>query len=173
MKILSSSTYPQTVRVFVTNSGFRRLQVQTRDDGFSLLEVVVNVFLSSLLLALVMRELMVVCVGFSRVDAVLEKQSMWRNVSRSLTQDVHAAVGSSSLQTELQLTMVDGTHYRYYVNGNGQLIRDRVGGGTSVIGAGIQAFVCQVSTSDVQVQVRTDNGEVHTLFVSSLAAAAS
>lgn len=100
-----------------------------------------------------------------------ESSAMWINLSRVLTQDVHAATGLSNVYGNLNVTLANGANYLYVVNGNHQYVRIQSGGGTSVIAAGVSSVqVIQLSPVAVSISATFTDGSVHSLTIASLKA---
>jgi hypothetical protein len=100
-----------------------------------------------------------------------ETSAMWTNMSRVLTQDVHSATGLSVIFGTLNVSLANGTSYRYVVNGNHQFVRIQSGGGTSVIAAGVSSVqVNLLSPVALLVSVTFTDGTVHSLTIASLKA---
>lgn len=137
------------------------------------MEVVVTLFLLSLLISLATRCLLTIWMNAVPFTAFAENHSVWRNISRTLTHDVHSASASDANGHVLRLTLVDGTRYRYYVNARAQLIRERSGGGTSVIGVGVLGFLSQQEGQTILLMVDLEGIGSETLTVSTLRALTS
>jgi hypothetical protein len=154
--------------VLATTCGFQDQAASETDAGFSLVEVVTNLFVVSLLCALVIQCFVSMWMGESALLRYTEDESTWRNISRTLSHDVHSAVASEAKGNVLNLTLVDGTHYRYYLNGRRQLIRDREGGGTSVLGVNVADFSCSQDPVMVRVTVHVSSLLSKTLYMDTL-----
>lgn len=169
MKTRTGFTFRPCMPAHTMICGFqRRRAVADTDAGFSLVEVVTNLFVVSLLCAIALQCFVSMGVGASSLLHYMDDESTWRNISRALSHDVHTAVESEANGSVLNLTLVDGTHYRYYLNSRQQLIRDREGGGTSVIGVNVKHFTCSQDPFMVSVSVQVSSLPSQTLTVDTL-----
>jgi hypothetical protein len=129
------------------------------------------VLLSTFVISLGLRLFLALQTAESKYLTMSESSAMWINLSRVLAQDVHAATGVSVVFGNLNVTLANGTSYRYVVNGNHQCVRIQSGGGTSVIAAGVSSVqVTPLSPVAVFVSAVFTDGSVHSLTLASLKA---
>ncbi|WP_198849770.1 hypothetical protein [Alicyclobacillus sp. SO9] len=95
--------------------------------------------------------------GYTGSDRHVQTLIMGISLRRSLTQDIHAASKVGMGRTSFTL-WVNGDTYRYYVNSNGQCVRVRIGGGTTVLADGVRTLTAEDRGRVLQITVHFRNG---------------
>jgi len=128
------------------------------EKGFTLLETVVAMFISTIVIGVMLRFILSAFAGETLLASREERDAMLGNVRRVLAADAHGAVKESVWSDTLQLTMADGTTYRYELSQRDQLVRVQAGGGTAVLAAHILSVQFVVQSAFVNVQLQTEDG---------------
>ncbi|WP_223204127.1 PulJ/GspJ family protein [Alicyclobacillus suci] len=127
--------------------------------GFSLIEVLVAMSISTMIVSAGVRLLVNTYLFYNRTAIDLEDSAMFGSCLRSLSQDTHAAAAASVSPHALTLTMLSGVQYMYDVNVNHQLIRIEAGGGDAVIAAHVQNVTFSRQSNVIHVSLELGDGQ--------------
>jgi hypothetical protein len=127
-------------------------------EGFSLLELSVSIFFTSLLCSFVLYTAIVVWHTEFLSTNLAEQSGMTLNIERVLTEDIDRAMAANFNGGTLQLTMVDGVQHRLTVNSNHQLILNLQNGGTTVVADSVLSLIATTDSRIVKVQVNFVSG---------------
>ncbi|WP_236011302.1 hypothetical protein [Alicyclobacillus fructus] len=101
--------------------------------------------------------------GVNRVSRIVEDWAILDSVRRVTVEDAHGASSASLSGGSLVLRELSGAIYTYYLNSNHQLVRVKVGGGTTVVATGVQSFSTSVRSLSsgwvITVGVQTMDGQ--------------
>ncbi|MCL6637652.1 MAG: hypothetical protein K6T26_06870 [Alicyclobacillus sp.] len=96
-----------------------------------------------------------------------EADSSWASVERVVRRTVHGAVNTGGSTGSITLYEADGQGYTIYRNGQGQVVEVRTGGGTSVLGTGVNSVNWTIGRG-VALQLTDGTGQVRSLYAASL-----
>jgi prepilin-type N-terminal cleavage/methylation domain-containing protein len=139
-----------------------------RCQGFSLVEVVVAVSLAAVLATTMLPWFVDTWMQYRRHLLALESEAAWENIDRLLREDAHASTRATVDVGAFRLLLADGTSYSYLVNAQGQLVRVRLGGGTTVVADEVARMDVHTESGGFSLTVRMADGTSHTLRVCTL-----
>ncbi|MCL6593078.1 MAG: hypothetical protein K6T31_03805 [Alicyclobacillus sp.] len=96
-----------------------------------------------------------------------EADGSWASVERVIRRTVHAAVSTGGSSGSITLYAADGQGYSIYRNGQGQVVQVRSGGGTSVLGTGVNS-VSWTTGRGVGLTLTDNTGQVRSLYAAAL-----
>lgn len=139
-------------------------------EGFSLLEIMAALALSSLVVAVTMQFVLSVWKMYVAEDRHVQYSAIALTMKRAWLQDIHGAVEEVAEPSELTLIMANRTEYRYYLNHRGQIIRVQSGGGTTVLAVGVKKLLISAQFGQVMCTVTFQNDSSTSFRGTSLSA---
>lgn len=128
------------------------------ESGLSLLEVMVSLSLTALLLGCLGQMLVTFWGGYGTVADLMDYETIGLAMDRTWIQDIHSAVSVGIYDSTMDLSVTNGTEYRYWVNADGQLVRVQLGGGTTVMAVGVASMKPEFKNGEVICLVTFLNG---------------
>jgi hypothetical protein len=139
-----------------------------RTDGFSILEVSMTLFLTSLLCTLVFYSAIAVWRTGALSTRMAEESGMALNAKRVLSEDIGRAMDGYFDGNAIELTMIDGEQYRFALNDRHQFILHMQNGGTTVIADSVASIDATMDTSVVTVEITFVSGASTLIFANML-----
>ncbi len=135
--------------------------------GFSLLELSITIFLTSILCSIVLYTAVTVWRASSFMTRTTEESGMVLNVKRVLTEEIDRTVSAKFDKGILQLDMVDGVEHTFSVNNTHQLILHMQNGGITVLADSV-ASISATTSNVVKVNVVFVSGDTTTVVADLL-----
>lgn len=143
----------------VAQLSLKRTAWSRRDNAFSLVEVMISFFVSTIIISLMMRFLLTTYMSLTIVAGREEGLAMLDNARRVILEDVHASTKQTIHNGALQLQFQNGVQYVYTLSRNHQLIRTRLGGGTAVLAIHLASVSFVIEPLMVRIHMALDSGE--------------
>lgn len=142
--------------------------VSRKTDGFSLLEVSMTIFLTSLLCTLIFYSALAAWRTGALATRMAEEAAMALNAKRVLSEDIGRAMDEYFDGNAMELTMIDGEQYRFAVNDRHQFILHMENGGTTVVADSVASIDAAMDTSVVTVKITFVSGTSTLIFANML-----
>lgn len=134
-----------------------------------MIEVCVAIALSAVVLTAI-THIFVSCLNLQVMDNQFEERlAMVDSIERILAWDMHATSTVSYWPGNLEVSLVNGTTYHYYIDGNGLLVRSQLGGGTAVIAGGVASFQPSYDGHIVKISFTVEGGTEEDVSYTTLA----
>lgn len=127
--------------------------------GFSLLEVSVTIFFTSLLCSLALYTAVFVWRTGELSTRLAEQSGMAENIDRVFTEDIDRAATVSFDGRSVLLGLVDGEQHRFTVNNRHQLILHMQNGGTTVLADSVFSLTAEIDKAVVTIRVTFISGK--------------
>ncbi len=126
--------------------------------GFSLLEVSISVFLTSILCSVALCVSVLIWHADRQFEMKWEQDGMVSNLHRTLTSMIHGAQRVQFVGDSLHFLMIDNTDYALAVNQNHQFVEYMPRGGITVLADSVNSYVAQIDNRLVTITVKLQKG---------------
>ncbi len=131
--------------------------------GFSLLEISITLFLTSILCSIELCTSMMFWRAGKMFELRWEQNGMISNLQRNVTSDIHEAKSAVLYAKKLHFIMMDNREYTLAVNQNHQLVEYMPSGGITVLSDSVDSYDANIEGKVVTVKIKLQTGS--TAFV--------